>query len=222
MKVSWLLKQKQQSKSGLEATNYWKWIYLTLKCLPSSIVNNNISPQTKVCALLSCLGYALSAQQQQAYNYDNYDTAPYNPQPYQPQHNQYQQYQQQPDQYEPAPYKPAPAPYKPAKAPYQPAPAPYKPLKAVHPAHYQEEEEEKYPPQPFSYEYGGADSSGRHFAKTETSDDDGVVRGEWQDYLIMITIIFIDHNYQLSKSQQSPKNPWSYSYMEMFLKLMLG
>merc|ERR1711872_594263 len=44
---------------------------------------------------------------------------------------------------------------------------------------YQQEEEE-YVPKPFAYEYGGADSSGRHFAKTETSDDDGVVKGEYR------------------------------------------
>ena len=60
-----------------------------------------------------------------------------------------------------APYAPAPA-Y--APAPYHPAPAPY--------------HEEKIPPQPFAYEYGGADEYGRHFAKTETQDEHGVVKGE--------------------------------------------
>merc|ERR1711936_240753 len=58
-------------------------------------------------------------------------------------------------------YAPAPAPYHP------PAPAPY------HPAPYHEE---KLPPQPFAYEYGGADEYGRHFAKTETQDEYGVVQ----------------------------------------------
>merc|ERR1712061_97774 len=38
----------------------------------------------------------------------------------------------------------------------------------------QQEEEADYPPQPFSYEYGGADKDGRHFAKTETKDEEGV------------------------------------------------
>merc|ERR1712013_767690 len=65
----------------------------------------------------------------------------------------------------PAPYHPAPAPYHPAPAPYHPAPAPYHP--APHPAPYHEE---KLPPQPFAYEYGGADAYGRHFAKTESQD----------------------------------------------------
>ena len=41
----------------------------------------------------------------------------------------------------------APAPYAPPPAPYHPAPAPY--------------HEEKLPPQPFAYEYGGADEYGR-------------------------------------------------------------
>ena len=41
----------------------------------------------------------------------------------------------------------------------------------------QQEEEADYPPQPFSYEYGGADKDGRHFAKTETKDEEGVVQG---------------------------------------------
>ena len=60
-------------------------------------------------------------------------------------------------------YAPAPAPY--APAPYHPAPAPY--------------HEEKIPPQPFAYEYGGADEYGRHFAKTETQDEYGVVKGKY-------------------------------------------
>merc|ERR1712083_303804 len=75
----------------------------------------------------------------------------------------------------PAPYAPAPAPYHPAPAPYHPAPAPYHP--APHPAPYHEE---KIPPRPFAYEYGGADAYGRHFAKTETQDDHGTVQGEYR------------------------------------------
>merc|ERR1712241_983916 len=44
----------------------------------------------------------------------------------------------------------------------------------------EEEEEENYPAQPFTYEYGGADSYGRHFAKTESKDEAGVVKGEYR------------------------------------------
>ena len=60
----------------------------------------------------------------------------------------------------------------PAPAPYHPAPAPY--------------HEEKIPPQPFAYEYGGADEYGRHFAKTETQDEHGVVKGKnWMQIIKM-------------------------------------
>ena len=46
---------------------------------------------------------------------------------------------------------------------------------------YEEEvEEENYPAQPFTYEYGGADSAGRHFAKTESKDEAGVVKGKYE------------------------------------------
>merc|ERR1711877_23117 len=48
---------------------------------------------------------------------------------------------------------------------------PYQPQQYQKRPSYQQEEEE-YVPKPFAYEYGGADSSGRHFAKTETSDVD--------------------------------------------------
>merc|ERR1719350_27934 len=54
---------------------------------------------------------------------------------------------------------------------YAPAPAPYHPAPVYH--------EEKVPPKPFAYEYGGADAYGRHFAKTETQDDHGVVQGRF-------------------------------------------
>merc|ERR1719481_279735 len=57
-------------------------------------------------------------------------------------------------------------PYAPAPAPYHPAPAPY--------------HEEKQPPKPFAYEYGGADDYGRHFQKAETQDEYGVVQGEYR------------------------------------------
>merc|ERR1712071_102144 len=42
------------------------------------------------------------------------------------------------------------------------------------PAPYQKEA-----PKPFAYEYGGAEEYGRHFAKTETQDEYGVVNGEY-------------------------------------------
>merc|ERR1711936_283583 len=79
-------------------------------------------------------------------------------------------------------YAPAPAPYHP------PAPAPY------HPAPYHEE---KLPPQPFAYEYGGAGEYGRHFAKTETQDEYGVVQGEYRvelpDGRVQIVSYHADH-----------------------------
>merc|ERR1712183_1025517 len=93
----------------------------------------------------------------------------------------------------PAPYAPAPAPYYPAPAPYHPAPAPYHP--APHPAPYHEE---KLPPQPFAYEYGGADAYGRHFAKTESQDEYGVVKGEYRvelpDGRVQIVSYHADHD----------------------------
>ena len=73
--------------------------------------------------------------------------------------------------YAPAPY--APAPY--APAPYAPAPYAPAPYAPPHPAPYHEEKEV---PQPFAYEYGGADEYGRHFAKTESQDEFGTVKGE--------------------------------------------
>merc|ERR1719317_89627 len=63
----------------------------------------------------------------------------------------------------------APAPYAPAH--HAPAPAYH------HPEPYHEE---KAPPKPFAYEYGGADDYGRHYAKTETQDEYGVVQGEYR------------------------------------------
>merc|ERR1719266_1817991 len=82
--------------------------------------------------------------------------------------------------YAPAPYAPAPA-WPPA--PYHPAPAPY--------------HEEKVPPKPFAYEYGGADEYGRHFAKTETQDEYGVVQGEYRvelpDGRVQIVSYHADH-----------------------------
>merc|ERR1711936_999160 len=66
---------------------------------------------------------------------------------------------------------------------YAPAPAPY--------------HEEKLPPQPFAYEYGGADEYGRHFAKTETQDEYGVVQGEYRvelpDGRVQIVSYHADH-----------------------------
>merc|ERR1719471_1943198 len=67
-----------------------------------------------------------------------------------------------------APAHPPPSPYHP------PAPAPYH---APHPAPYHEE---KAPPKPFAYEYGGVDDYGNHFQKAETQDEYGVVQGEYR------------------------------------------
>merc|ERR1712086_975675 len=75
---------------------------------------------------------------------------------------------------------------------YAPAPPPYHP--APHPAPYHEE---KLAPQPFAYEYGGADAYGRHFAKTETQDAAGVVKGEYRvelpDGRVQIVTYHADH-----------------------------
>jgi len=173
-------------------------------------------PQTTASVLLSCLGSALTATQQQ-YNYDSYDNyepapASYNQQPYQTDRYDTASY----EQYDTAPYQQnnyVAAPYQ--QDQYQPIPAqaPYKPQKSVHPAHYHEEEE-KYPIKPFAYEYGGADSSGRHFAKTETSDDDGVVRGEYRvelpDGRVQIVTYTADHEngYQADVRYEGEAKPY--------------
>merc|ERR1712203_1133004 len=72
------------------------------------------------------------------------------------------------------------------------APAPYAPP-PVHVVH------EKIPPKPFAYEYGGADAYGRHFAKTETQDDHGVVQGEYRvelpDGRVQIVTYHADHEH---------------------------
>merc|ERR1719192_1575568 len=53
------------------------------------------------------------------------------------------------------------------------APAPYHP--PAKPYH-----EEKIPPKPYVYEYGGVDYNGQAFAKTETQDEYGTVQGEYR------------------------------------------
>merc|ERR1711881_590392 len=74
--------------------------------------------------------------------------------------------------------------------------------------------EDKYPPKPFAYEYGGADESGRHFAKTETSDDDGVVRGEYRvelpDGRVQIVSYTADHvnGYQADVRYEGEARPY--------------
>merc|ERR1712055_1214890 len=69
-------------------------------------------------------------------------------------------------------------------APY--APAPYHPVPVI-----------KEAPKPFAYEYGGADAYGRHFAKTETQDEYGVVQGEYRveqpDGRVRIVTYHADH-----------------------------
>merc|ERR1712179_345409 len=67
----------------------------------------------------------------------------------------------------PAPYKPAP--YAPPPPKY--APAPYHPAKKG---------EKEFPPQPYQFEYGVADSySGSKFQAAETQDDQGTVLGSY-------------------------------------------
>merc|ERR1711942_29169 len=151
-----------------------------------------------------------------ANNYGEYDTQ-YNNQQYQLEPAQYQpgRYDTQPyqqdtvaDRYDTVPYQ-----QNSYATPYQAAQ--YQPVQheAVHPAHHQEEEE-KYPPKPFAYEYGGADESGRHFAKTETSDDDGVVRGEYRvelpDGRVQIVSYTADHEngYQADVRYEGEAKPY--------------
>merc|ERR1711942_167368 len=151
-----------------------------------------------------------------ANNYGEYDTQ-YNNQQYQLEPAQYQpgRYDTQPcqqdtvaDRYDTVPYQ-----QNSYATPYQAAQ--YQPVQheAVHPAHHQEEEE-KYTPKPFAYEYGGADESGRHFAKTETSDDDGVVRGEYRvelpDGRVQIVSYTADHEngYQADVRYEGEAKPY--------------
>merc|ERR1712168_499571 len=150
-----------------------------------------------------------------ANNYGEYDTQ-YNNQQYQLEPAQYQPgrydtlpYQQDTtaDRYDTVPYQ-----QNDYATPYQADQ--YQPVQheAVHPAHHQEEE--KYPPKPFAYEYGGADESGRHFAKTETSDDDGVVRGEYRvelpDGRVQIVSYTADHvnGYQADVRYEGEAKPY--------------
>jgi len=67
-------------------------------------------------------------------------------------------------------------PYAPPPPPAY-APAPYAPKPVYHPEpHY----EEKVPPKPFVYEYGGVDYNGQGFHKAESQDEYGVVQGEYR------------------------------------------
>merc|ERR1712243_87257 len=165
-----------------------------------------------------------------ANNYGEYDTQ-YNNQQYQLEPAQYQPgrydtlpYQQDTtaDRYDTVPYQPDTVADRYDTVPYQqnnyatPYQADqYQPVQheAVHPAQHQEEEE-KYPPKPFAYEYGGADESGRHFAKTETSDDDGVVRGEYRvelpDGRVQIVSYTADHvnGYQADVRYEGEAKPY--------------
>merc|ERR1712098_289379 len=159
-------------------------------------------------------GYNYGEYEQQQYQVDRYDTQPqqyqqdrYDTQPQQYQQDRYDTQPHQPeDRYDTVAYQPNSY-----ATPYQPAQ--YKPAEPVHPAHYQEEEE-KYPPKPFAYEYGGADESGRHFAKTETSDDDGVVRGEYRvelpDGRVQIVSYTADHvnGYQADVRYEGEARPY--------------
>merc|ERR1711881_120690 len=67
---------------------------------------------------------------------------------------------------------PPPPPYKPA--PYAPPPPKYAP------APYAKAPEKKFPPQPYQFEYGVADSySGSKFQAAETQDGEGTVLGSY-------------------------------------------
>jgi len=166
--------------------------------------------------IVASLSFSALAANNYGSNYGEYDTQ-YNNQQYQLEPAQYQpgRYDTQPyqqdtvaDRYDTVPYQ-----QNSYATPYQAAQ--YQPVQheAVHPAHHQEEEE-KYPPKPFAYEYGGADESGRHFAKTETSDDDGVVRGEYRvelpDGRVQIVSYTADHvnGYQADVRYEGEAKPY--------------
>merc|ERR1711965_608508 len=166
--------------------------------------------------IVASLSFSALAANNYGSNYGEYDTQ-YNNQQYQLEPTQYQpgRYDTQPyqqdavaDRYDTVPYQ-----QDSYATPYQAAQ--YQPVQheAVHPAHHQEEEE-KYPPKPVAYEYGGADESGRHFAKTETSDDDGVVRGEYRvelpDGRVQIVSYTADHvnGYQADVRYEGEAKPY--------------
>ena len=52
-------------------------------------------------------------------------------------------------------------------------------------------QEEKIPPKPYVYEYGGVDPSGLAAAKTESQDADGVVHGKTN---VLFSIIILKLN----------------------------
>merc|ERR1711902_16920 len=153
--------------------------------------SNRKRMKVQICAVFSLVHTSFAAhqpiyqQQQQAegYNVEAYQQQ-YQSNPYQyqaevdlDQYHQLNQYQQpqQYDRYDTVdPYN-----QQQQYAEYNPALF-YKPKKSTHKKYQKEVEEEHYEPQPFAYEYGGSDSSGRHFAKTEAKDDEGIVRGEYR------------------------------------------
>jgi len=177
-------------------------IVVTLSCYTTA-ANNYGSNYGEYDTQYNNQQYQLEAAQ---YQPDRYDTAPY----------------QQDDKYDTAPYQQDTVADRYDTVPYQQnnyatpyQQDQYQPVlhEAVHPAHYQEEEE-KYEPKPFAYEYGGADESGRHFAKTETSDDDGVVRGEYRvelpDGRVQIVSYTADHvnGYQADVRYEGEAKPY--------------
>merc|ERR1712121_124165 len=176
-----------------------------------TVLRRQSDMKTKLLIVASLSFSALAAN-----NYGEYDTQ-YNNKQYQLEPAQYQ-----PGRYDTLPYQQDTTADRYDTVPYQqdnyakPYQADqYQPVQheAVHPAHYQEEEE-KYPPKPFAYEYGGADESGRHFAKTETSDDDGVVRGEYRvelpDGRVQIVSYTADHvnGYQAEVRYEGEAKPY--------------
>ena len=49
-------------------------------------------------------------------------------------------------------------------------------------------QEEKIPPKPYVYEYGGVDYNGQAFAKTESQDEYGAVNGKY-DFLSATSLL---------------------------------
>merc|ERR1719362_2059673 len=85
------------------------------------------------------------------------------------------------------PVQVAPDGYGPSAVPYGPSPPSYavrpEPPRAykVQPAYTEEEEEEKFDPQPYKYEYGVQDDySKAAFAKSETQNEVGAVTGSYK------------------------------------------
>merc|ERR1712110_105389 len=85
-----------------------------------------------------------------------------------------------PVQVAPDGYGPSAVPYGPSPPSYAARPEPPRAYK-VQPAYTEEEEEEKFDPQPYKYEYGVQDDySKAAFAKSETQNEVGAVTGSYK------------------------------------------